>query len=103
MRDKVMADIKLVQVFLSQAPSPEPGIYEVSLVNDTDFICNCPGYTGKNTCVHVKTVKRKVKENNGVYPLEISRRCPEGEAEKAESSPEAFRAFVIKYGKIETC
>lgn len=103
MKERIMEDLKLVQIFLSQSPSPTPGIYEVNLIQGGDFICTCPGYTGKTNCMHVRFVKRRVKENNGTYPLEISVKCSSEDKNRATESPEAFRNFVIKFGKIETC
>jgi len=103
MIEGVMEENKLVQIFLSQSPSPEPGIYEVSLTKNGDFLCTCPGFIAKNNCIHNRFVKQRVKENDGVYPLEISTKCTSEDADKAQDSPEEFRDFIIKYGKIETC
>lgn len=98
-----MQDARLVQIFLSQANTPGPGIYEVSLTKDKKFICTCPGYNGRATCKHTKFVEARVKNNNGTYPLEISTRCKEEDADMSVASPEEFRKFIIKYGKIEVC
>jgi hypothetical protein len=98
-----MEDARLVQIFLSPANTPGPGIFEVSLTPDKIFVCTCPGHAGRGTCKHTKFVEARVEQNNGTYPLEISTRCQDGEAEVALESPEAFREFIIKYGKIEVC
>lgn len=92
---------RLVQVFLSQAQTPGPGIYEVSTDNDGNLSCTCPGFKGRKTCKHIKYVQAKIDNNNGSYPLEISSRATEEEAMEAKTSAEAFRDFIIKYGKIE--
>lgn len=98
---KVM-DTKLVQVFLSQTQTPGPGIFEVSVDDDNRFYCTCPGYMGRRTCKHVKFVTARVKSNGGdTYPLEFSSRASKDDVEKAKSSKEAFRDFVIRFGKIE--
>jgi hypothetical protein len=100
----VSANVKanrLVQVFLSQAQTPGPGIYEVSTDNDGNLSCTCPGFKGRKTCKHIKYVQAKIDNNNGSYPLEISSRATEEEAMEAKTSAEAFRDFIIKYGKIE--
>lgn len=94
---------KLVQIFLSQGTSPGPGIYEVSLTTEKDFICTCPGFVSRSTCMHTKFVIKKVKQNGGAYPMKISDRCTDADADKAMESPEAFREFVIKFGEIEVC
>lgn len=97
-----MEETKLVQIFLSEGLNPG-GIFEVSLTEDKSFICTCPGYAGRKACKHTKFVSSKVKQNNGTYPLEISTRCTPEDADKASESPEAFRDFIIKFGKIEVC
>ena len=98
-----MQDARLVQIFLSQANTPGPGIYEVSLTSDKKFICTCPGYKGRATCKHTKFVEARVKNNNGTYPLEISTKYKDEDSEPVMDSPESFREFIIKYGKIEVC
>jgi hypothetical protein len=103
MTEETMEDTRLVQIFLSQANTPGPGIYEVSLTGDKKFICTCPGYNGRSTCKHTKFVEARVKNNNGTYPLEISTRSKDEDTDRAMESPESFREFIIKYGKIEVC
>jgi hypothetical protein len=98
-----MASAKLVQIFLSQGTSPGIGVYEVSLTSDKDFVCTCPGYTSRGVCMHTRFVLKKVKQNDGTYPLNISTNCTDEDADKAMESPEAFREFIIKFGKIEVC
>jgi len=98
---KVM-DTKLVQVFLSQTQSPGPGIYEVSCDESNKLYCTCPGYRGRNTCKHIKFVSARIKANGGdTYPLEFSSRASAEDVAVAKTSKEAFRDFVIKFGKIE--
>jgi hypothetical protein len=98
-----MEELRLIQVFLSQDTSPGPGIYEVSLRSDKNFICTCPGYVGRSACKHTRFVMDKVKKNKGTYPLEISTRHTEEDVDKATESAEAHRDFVLKFGKIEVC
>lgn len=98
---KVM-DTKLVQLFLSQTQTPGPGIFEVSVDDDNTFYCTCPGYQGRSNCKHVKFVMARVKANGGdTYPLEFSSRATKEDVAKARTSKEAFRDFVIRFGKIE--
>jgi hypothetical protein len=103
MKDKTMAkEYRLVQVFLSQQQTPGPGIYEVSVEQDTENLaCTCPGFNGRGTCKHTKFVQARIDSNKGNYPLEISSRATKDDAEKAKHSNEEFREFVIKFGKIE--
>ena len=94
---------KLVQIFLSQNATPGPGIYEVSITAEKEFICTCPGFAGRKTCIHTKFVTARVKQNNGTYPLRISTSCTEADADKAMESDESFREFIIKFSEIEVC
>lgn len=94
-------DTKLIQVFLSQHVSPTPAIYEVSSTIEGKLICTCPGYTGRGSCKHARFVDARIKNNNGTYPLEISKKATKEEADHAQESTEAFREFIIKFGKIE--
>lgn len=96
-----MTDTKLIQVFLSQSMSPGPGIYEVTTTDGNKFSCTCPGFVGRSSCKHTKFVDARVENNHGSYPLELSSRATKEDADLAKTSPEEFRKFVIKYGKIE--
>ena len=98
MKGKKMQDqeTKLIQVFLSQQTTPGPAIYEVSTTQEGDIICTCPGFNGRSTCKHAR-----IKNNNGAYPLEISKRATKEEADLAQVSTELFRDFIIRFGKIE--
>lgn len=92
---------KLIQVFLSQAQTSGPGIYEVSGDESGTLYCTCPGFRGRSTCKHSRFVKSRIDKNNGTYPLEISSRATEEDTAKAKSSAKNFREFIIKYGRIE--
>lgn len=96
-----MKEPRLVQVFLSQTQTPGPGIYEVSTDENGSLFCTCAGYKGRKVCKHTKYVQARIDNNGGNYPLEISNRATEEEAQEAKMSNEAFRTFIIKYGKIE--
>ena len=97
-----MQDARTVQFFISETLNPG-GIYEVKINADKALICTCPGFAGRGICNHTKFVSARVKQNKGTYPLEVSTRCTKEEAEQAVESHEAFREFIIKYGKIEVC
>jgi hypothetical protein len=94
-------DFRLMQVFLPQSNVPGPGIYEVSVGDDDDFNCTCPGFSGRARCKHVAFVKARIETNNGTYPLEISSRATPDDAAKAQKSSKDFREFIIKFGKVE--
>ncbi|CAB4148140.1 Zinc finger, SWIM-type [uncultured Caudovirales phage] len=94
-------DFRLMQVFLPQNNVPGPGIYEVSVGDDDEFNCTCPGFSGRARCKHVAFVKARIETNNGTYPLEISSRATTDDAAKAQKSTKDFREFIIKFGKVE--
>ena len=99
MKDKTMAkaEWRTVQMFLSIR-----GIFEVEIDLESDEVrCNCPGFIARNVCKHSRMVVDKARENGGIYPLQVSSKAPTTETKVANSTPEAFRDFVIKYGKIE--
>lgn len=95
--------IMLLQVFLSQVTSPSPMISEVSLDTETEeLLCTCPGYTGRGICKHTLEVARRIAENNGAYPMNIAKDAPEGGLEKAKSSEQVFRTFILEFGRVDT-
>lgn len=95
-------EFRLIQVFLSyKAGVPGPGIFEVSGNEEQEFKCTCPGYNVRRLCKHIRFVQERITSNGGTYPLELSTKATNEEASKAMDSPEAFRDFVLKYGKIE--
>ena len=92
---------RLIQIFLSPTASPGPAIFEVSSKADGALKCTCSGFMGRGTCKHTRFVNARIKSNNGTYPLEISPEATEQDTERAKQSPEEFRKFVIKFGKVE--
>ena len=96
-KDNKVKEWRTVQLFLS--PS---GIFEVEVNTDTrDIKCNCPNFDKRRTCAHEKFVDSKAKSNDGIYPVRISSKASPEEVQDAEESPEAFRSFILKYGKVE--
>lgn len=88
---------RTVQMFLTQN-----GVYEVEVNTETHGVrCNCALFNQRNTCAHEKHVDKSARENGGTYPVKISSRATEEEAETAQHSAEAFREFILKYGKVE--
>jgi hypothetical protein len=88
---------RTVQLFLSSN-----GVFEVEVNTDTHNVrCTCPNFDKRKTCAHEKFVDDSAKNNNGIYPVKISPKATEEEMMDAEESPEAFRQFIVKYGKVE--
>lgn len=92
---------KLLQVFLSPSDSPSPNISEVYMYKSGDLICTCPGFKGRATCKHVRLVKERIDGNDGAYPMEVSTKATQEDADAASESDEAFREFVVRFGKVE--
>lgn len=103
MTERTVNEIRLLQIFLSPGMTPGPTIHEVSLDANKNLLCTCSAFSKRSTCKHAMLVNNRVRQNNGTYPLEISSKATQEEADKAKESPEAFRMFIIKYGKIEVC
>lgn len=95
------SQLRLLQVFLTQGSVPGPSVYEVSQSTTDKLVCTCPGYRGRNTCKHVKFVQARIDDNHGTYPLEITYKATPEDALNAQKSNDAFRDFVLKFGKIE--
>jgi len=93
--------IRLLQIFLSPTGNPGPGIFEVCIKPGGALTCTCSGYNGRKTCKHTRFVQSRIDSHGGTYPHEISTRTTPEDAQKAEDSDEAFRDFIIKFGKIE--
>ena len=88
---------KAMQLFLS-----DTGVHEVEINSPSlKLRCNCEGFNLRKSCKHVRFVKVKMDDNDGVYPTEISRKASKLEAAVASNDPEAFRKLLINYGKIE--
>jgi hypothetical protein len=92
---------RLIQIFLSPTASPGPAIFEVSSTSEGGLKCTCSGFKGRTSCKHTRFVNARIKSNHGTYPLEISDQATPTDTAKAQESPEEFRKFVIKFGKVE--
>jgi len=88
---------QVAQIFLS-----ETGVHEVHINLDNKKLrCDCSGYGSRSVCKHIRYVKTRIEQNDGVYPVEVSSRASQDESSMASLDPELFRAFLFKYGKIE--
>lgn len=93
------AEWRILQVFLSPR---QPAIYEVELNLDSQEVrCTCPTYKGRQTCRHLKFVKARMDGNDGNYPLMVAEKAESENIEEVMSTPDKFREFVVKYGKVE--
>lgn len=95
---QLVSEWRTVQLFLG-----EEGIAEVEVdsLRPNSARCSCSRFEAKNKCDHVKRVKEVMSSNNGHYTVHIPVEIEDNEAEEAMLSAEAFRNFIIKYGKVE--
>ena len=85
------------QLFLSSN-----GVHEVQInLNNQKLRCTCDGAGLRGACKHTVFVQKRMERNNGVYPTEISKNADLDAATALSLDPEAFRDFLVKYGKIE--
>jgi hypothetical protein len=97
MKDITMDAWQITQLFLS-----DTGIHEVYVNLDNKKLrCNCTGFVTRSGCKHTRYVGEKMNNNGGIYPVEVSNRATSAETALASLSPEIFRDFLLKYGKIE--
>lgn len=99
MKDLTMlSDWRTVQLFLDDDGVSE---VEVDSLNPYQARCTCKGGKNKGKCAHLKHVRQIMEENRGHYTVHIPVEVDEEVADEAMASAEAFRAFIIKYGKVE--
>lgn len=92
-------DWRTVQLFLS---TRQPAVYEVQIdLNNSAARCNCPTYKGRKACRHTKFVTARMNNNDGHYPLLIQETAASEDLTDVMSTPESFREFVVKYGRVE--
>lgn len=97
MKETTMADWQITQLFIS-----ETGVHEVYVNLDSKKLkCNCDGFSSRSACKHTRFVSQRMKDNNGVYPVQVSNKASESESSLASLDPKMFRDFLLKYGKIE--
>jgi hypothetical protein len=95
--DKLMSEWQATQIFLS-----ETGVHEVQInLNTARLRCDCPGHSSRSSCKHTKFVQKRMQENDGIYPVEVSKSASTEEGANARLDPEAFRKFLFKYGRVE--
>jgi hypothetical protein len=97
MKETTMSTWQVTQLFLSDS-----GPHEVWInIDNKKLRCNCEGFNARSLCKHTRYVSEKMKNNFGVYPVEISSKAPQEDAAIASLDPVMFRDFLLRYGKIE--
>lgn len=93
-----MGEWQATQLFLS-----ETGVHEVATnLDNAKLRCDCVSFGERSICKHTRFVSIRRSQNNGIYPVEVSKKASEHEASLASLDPKLFRPFLVKYGKIET-
>jgi hypothetical protein len=98
MRQLGMIDWRTVQLFLS-----DDGVHEVQLdlEDNRNQRCTCKKFQSFKNCRHVKWVEEAILEAGGHFSVEISTEIDDDEAVDAFDTPEKFRNFIIRYGRVE--
>lgn len=91
-------DWRTVQLFLET-----DGVVEVQIdaENNQKIRCTCSSFNNATRCKHAKFVKKQMDANDGFYSIHIPEDVDDDAAFIAMSTPESFRDFIIKYGKVE--
>jgi hypothetical protein len=94
-----MTDWRTLQFFIS-----ENGVHEVEgdLDNAKQIRCNCFKFSKRRSCVHVKHVKRMIKESNGNFTIITGKNVTDEDVSNAFSDKEVFRNLILKYSPIES-
>lgn len=90
---------RTAQIFLSAQAA---GVFEVEIDQASrNLRCNCPVWKSRQTCKHTRFVSTKIKTNRGHYAIYVPEEVPEDELIEAVDDPQKFRAFILRYGKVE--
>ena len=91
-------DWRTVQLFLGNE-----GVSEVQIdaENSTKVRCSCSAFSKAARCKHARFVKTQIGNNDGHYSIQVPLDISDEYAITAMSSADAFREFIIKYGKVE--
>ena len=91
-------DWRTVQLFLG-----DEGVSEVQIdsENSTKVRCSCNAFSKSARCKHARFVKNQIGNNDGHYSIHVPLDISDEYAFTAMSSADAFREFIIKYGKVE--
>jgi hypothetical protein len=89
-------DWRTIQFFLS-----ESGVFEVEADSKNWKImrCSCPRFHDVNRCTHINSVKKQLKDNEGVFSMTVPENVDDEELYSMADTPDTFRDFVLKYGK----
>jgi hypothetical protein len=86
--------MKTIQFFVGNT-----GVEEVKVDKNTKLHCTCEGFLSRKRCKHVAWCEEQFGKD--VFPINIDKGTPTQAIKKAKESDEAFREFLIRYGKIE--
>jgi hypothetical protein len=97
-KKKMEFEWRTVQFFIG-----EEGVSEVEVDTDDTRIarCTCKVFTSTKRCKHSSWVLEKISSNNGNFAVQVPDYVPDELAFDVMDDVEAWRDFVIKYGKIE--
>ena len=91
------AEWRTIQLFLEDYGVVET---EMDYYNRKKIRCNCKDFSSVAKCKHVTFVRVELDKNHGAYSIKVPDHVDDDVAYDALENPEAFRSFIIKYGKI---
>ena len=89
---------RTVQLFLDDNGISE---VEVNPVEKKSVRCSCLKFSKSSKCAHAARVKNIMEANDGHYEISIPVDIDEEVAHEAALDATSFRAFILKYGRVE--
>ena len=86
--------MKTIQFFIGST-----GVEEVKITSNNKFVCTCDGFINRKKCKHITWIELQFEKDT--FPMQIDKATPDEAIKKARESNEAFREFLLRYGKIE--
>lgn len=76
------------------------GVFEVSVDTEDPYNIRCTCSSRSKRCKHAQYVYDVIKNNGGVWDIEIPEEMDDDEAEEVITNLEAFRNMILKYGEV---
>jgi hypothetical protein len=64
-------------------------------------MCSCPGFAARGKCKHCAVVKKRIDDNDGMYPFNFLAPVSDEEIKEALKTEDGFRTFIIQHAKVE--
>lgn len=90
---------RTIQFFINQEGITSE-VY-IDNANPAKIKCTCITFSKIARCKHVKFIRDKMEENEGVLNVVFPAEADDDEIEHSKEDLELFRKLILKYGKIE--